>query len=419
MSALTLTVAQLNDYVRRQLAMDPMLNAVKVSGEISGFKRHYSGHMYFALKDDQARVSCVMFRQNTYNLTFEPRDGMHVTLMGSASLYAQTGSFQLYAESMIEQGVGELFVKFEALKAKLMAEGLFDPSIKKPLMMMPNCVGIVTSRSGAVLRDIVRVIQRRYPNMSIVLCSCAVQGVGAAEEIASAIDRLNAHGQADVILCGRGGGSMEDLWAFNEEVVARAIVRSNIPVISCVGHETDFTIADFVADVRAATPSVAAELAVPVKAELALRLEEINASMKRALYTQMKWLRARLQTIASSPVFTQPKRVFIDERIMRLTRLDEKLLQGIVAQIREKKMQLSALNRALSALNPSAVINRGYAVITGEKGILTGIEQLHIDQKVGIQLRDGHAQASVTEITGRSIPKRQEAAHGGEKESKL
>ncbi|MBR3504181.1 MAG: exodeoxyribonuclease VII large subunit, partial [Clostridia bacterium] len=254
----TLSVSQLNEYVRKSLAGDPMLQNIRVSGELSGVKRHFSGHIYFTLKDESARVQCVMFRSAATGLAFLPEDGMRVVVRGSASLYTAAGAFQIYADAIERQGVGELYLRFEALKRRLSEEGLFDPAIKRELPALPRTIGVVTSRAGAVLHDIVRVARRRDPNVRILLAPAAVQGAGAAEDIARAIALLNRQGEADVILCGRGGGSLEDLWPFNEEIVARAIRSSRIPVVSCVGHETDFTIADFAADLRAPTPSAAA-----------------------------------------------------------------------------------------------------------------------------------------------------------------
>ena len=277
-----LSVEQLGEYVRRHLAGDPLLRAVRVRGELSGFKRHTSGHLYFAIKDEKARVQCVMFRQNALSLDFEPRDGQMVVVSGSASLYVASGAFQLYCQGMRREGAGELFLRFEALKEKLSREGLFDPARKRPLPLLPRRVGIVTSPTGAALRDMVRVARRRDPGVDILLCPAQVQGAAAAGEIVAALEALNRHGGCDVILVGRGGGSMEDLWPFNEEKVARAIAASRIPVVSCVGHETDFTIADFVADVRAATPSMAAELVVPVRSELLRGLDQLQARLNRA-----------------------------------------------------------------------------------------------------------------------------------------
>ena len=240
-----LSVSELNEYARRLLAGDPLLRNLEVTGEISGYKRHYSGHRYFSLKDETARVQCVMFRQNAMGLDFEPADGMRVTVRASASIFARDGAFQLYINSMRQSGQGDLFARFEKLKQKLQAEGLFDPARKRDVPAMPRVIGVATSETGAALRDIIHVARRRNPNVGIIVAPCAVQGEGAAAEIVRAIERLNANGESDVLLVGRGGGSIEDLWAFNEEIVARAIAASRIPVISCVGHEIDFTISDF------------------------------------------------------------------------------------------------------------------------------------------------------------------------------
>ena len=265
MKGLTLSVSQLNDYVRRSLASDPLLRGLCVTGEISNLKRHVSGHWYFTLKDEEAAINCAMFRQSAMSLRFRPENGQRVRAFGSVSLYVKTGSYQLYVDAMEPDGVGDLYMRFEALKRKLSEEGLFDAQLKKQLPFLPKGVGIVTSKTGAVVHDIAQVTWRRFPGMPLVLCPVKVQGEGAAAEIAEGLRTLDKRTDIDVIIVGRGGGSMEDLWAFNEEKVARAIAACKKPVISAVGHETDVTIADFTADVRAATPSVAAELADPVK----------------------------------------------------------------------------------------------------------------------------------------------------------
>ena len=270
-----MSVSELNEYARRLLASDPLLRNLEVSGEISGYKHHYSGHRYFTLKDSGARVQCVMFRQDGMSLDFEPCDGMKVTVKASASIFVRDGSYQLYVNSMQKSGLGDLYARFEELKSKLMAEGLFDAARKREIPLLPKKIGLVTSETGAAVRDMIRVARRRNPNIGILIAPCAVQGAAAVPEIVRSIRRLNENGECDVLLVGRGGGSIEDLWAFNEEAVARAIASSRIPVISCVGHEIDFTIADFVADLRAPTPSAAAEMAVPVYSEISDSLRPI------------------------------------------------------------------------------------------------------------------------------------------------
>ena len=405
MSDWVLSVYQLCEYVRKQLAADPILSRVRVRGEISGFKRHYSGHLYFSIKDEQARVQCVMFRQSAMALGFEPKDGMRVVVSGSASLYPASGNFQIYCESMEREGAGALHEQFEALKARLSLEGLFDPARKRSLPMLPKCVGIVTSRSGAALRDMVRVINRRYPGMNIVLAPALAQGEGAAKEIAEALDRLNELGGVDVILCGRGGGSIEDLWAFNEEVVARAIARSRMPVVSCVGHETDFTIADFVADVRAATPSVAAELAVPVYDQLVEDLNDLSARLVRAGRAPIVLLRARLAAIASAHVLKNPRAAMIDARRAALVTLDTRQDAAMRTCVAGRRAQLSERSRALRALNPDAVLGRGYARLVGASGHVTRMNQLALGDTIQIKMCDGCAVATVDAL--------KEDNHGG------
>ena len=278
----TLSVSELNDYVRRALASDPALRFVSLRGEISDFKRYASGHWYFTLKDDESRIQCVCYRQYASQIQFQPENGMKVILNGAVGLYTVSGAYQFYAESMTLDGVGELYLKFEALKAKLMKEGLFDVSRKRPLPLMPRAIGVVTSRSGAVIHDIATVTRRRFPAMQIILRPAQVQGEGAAEDIAAGIEEIARLPQVDVIIVGRGGGSLEDLWAFNEEIVVRAIAACPIPIVSAVGHEVDVTLSDLAADLRAATPSAAAEVCVPEKKQLLNNLEKYRLSLLRA-----------------------------------------------------------------------------------------------------------------------------------------
>jgi len=435
----TLSVTQLNDYVRKMIAGDPLLRGIRVEGELSGFKRHFSGHLYFTLKDENARVQCVMFRADAAALDFQPSDGMRVVVSGSASLYAQTGAFQIYADSMTRQGVGDLYLKFERLKRRLADEGLFDPALKREIPAFPRTIGVVTSRTGAVLRDIVRVAHRRNPRVGILVAPSSVQGAGAAQEIAEAIELLNRQGEAEVILCGRGGGSIEDLWPFNEEIVARAIRASRIPVISCVGHETDFTIADFAADLRAPTPSAAAELAVPEAGALRDRLEEDVVRLNRALSGVIRLDRMRLNHLKESdvlscpvksligdrrkslerlmdaPCFVQPEKTLIGERRHRLEKLATssafdwpKKLPEKRYQLEKNRLRLNAamekpraaaasrlelLTRALNAVNPSAVLERGYAVVKRDGRALSDAAALRDGAPVQIVLRDGGVDA--------------------------
>lgn len=392
-----ISVAELNEYVRLKLASDVFLRAVDVTGEISGYKHHVSGHRYFTLKDSSARVQCVMFRQQAYALDFMPADGMRVTVHASASLFVRDGNYQLYVASMRQEGAGDLFLRFEALKRKLTAEGLFDPARKREIPFYPREIGIVTSKTGAAIRDMIRVSRRRNPGISIVVAPCAVQGAAAADEIVRAIGRLNAQGAADVLLVGRGGGSMEDLWPFNEEKVARAIAASRIPVISCVGHETDFTIADFVADVRAATPSMAAELAVPVRAELVAAVGEMTARLVRALANGQALRRARFAQRAFARVLTNPSEVLIAPCAERLKRLADRATTAMMGTTRLQQAKLAELVRTLDAVGPAHVLARGYAAIRKEEKYVARAGELTPGDEISIIMTDGAKAARVTE----------------------
>ena len=410
MSEWILQVSDLNEYVRRMLSADPMLRSIRIRGEISNFKAHSSGHWYFTLKDDQARIACVMFRQSAIRMSVRPRDGMAVILSGSVSLYPQTGTYQFYADAMRPDGVGDLYQQFEALKNKLAAEGLFDASRKRPLPRRPKRIAVVTSRTGAVLQDIRKVSAQRDPGVPLVLLPVQVQGAGAAEEIAAAIRRAGTLGGVEVIITGRGGGSMEDLWAFNEEVVARALAESPVPVISAVGHETDFTIADFAADVRASTPSNAAELAVPDRSEmleglrmlkkhlgqaaarnvdekrrllmmLEMRLEGVSPERKMAdMQRRLEMCRLRLNQAAEGRITAlQPATAML--RVQLDLRMDDRL--------RSCRERTARLKTRLEAISPMQVLERGYAMVTGPEGLITGRDAAMASKSMTLHFRDG------------------------------
>lgn len=384
MSEWILQVSDLNEYVRRTLAADPMLRSLRIRGEISNFKRHSSGHWYFTLKDEQCRINCVMFRQNAMRMSLRPADGMQVVLSGSVSLWAEGGSYQFYAENMRPDGLGTLYQQFEALKSKLAAEGLFDAGRKRPLPLRPKKIAIVTSPTGAVLHDIRNVAARRDAGVPLVLLPVQVQGVGAAESIAAAIRKAGTLTGVEVIITGRGGGSMEDLWAFNEEIVARAIAESPVPVISAVGHETDFTIADFAADVRASTPSQAAELAVPDVSELVDGLKMLRRHLAQAAMAQLRGTQARLalcqrrmetlrpdRRIAELQAAVQQTRNRLD-RCMdarltayppKMTLLRMRMDHGAEEALRRYAQRTSQCRTRLEALNPAGVLERGYALV--------------------------------------------------------
>ena len=392
-------VSELNEYVSLVLAGDPNLSDLRVSGEISGFKRHSSGHLYFSLKDEAALVRCVMFRQQAMRLNFQPQDGMQVLLYGRASLYEKDGSFQLYANYLKKSGEGELYLRFLQLKKELEERGWFDEARKRPIPFLPRKVGVVTSGTGAAVQDILNIIQRRFPRMPIVVYSVRVQGAGAAEEIAKAILKMNQEKAADVLIVGRGGGSIEDLWAFNETAVAEAIFQSEIPVISAVGHETDFTIADFVADLRAPTPSAAAELAVP-EMDVCYEAVKLQAKqMHRALNARLERMRDAVKLFASSKAFRLLEHKLMSER-QSLDSLREYASRGARERVSAARAEIARMAGQLSALNPSAVLERGYAILTDPEGrALGGIAQMQTGEIVNIRMHDGIAAAKIETLS--------------------
>ena len=394
-----LTVTQLNDYVTGLLSRDPMLRNVSLSGEISNFRVTASGHAYFALKDEGALVRCVMFRSQLAGLRFRPADGAHVVASGYVSLYGRDGQYQFYTQAMEPVGVGELYQRFEKIKQALLEEGYFDQQHKKPLPLLPRRVGVVTSPTGAVIRDIRQVTRRRYPNMDLLLCPAKVQGEGAAEEIARGIAILDSVEDVDVIIVGRGGGSIEDLWAFNEPLVASAIFACRTPVISAVGHETDFTIADFVADLRAPTPSAAAELAVPRKEECMERLAALLVRAGGALETRLREERSRLALLRSSPAFAHPQRQMEQER-QRLDLLNERIEQAECLRLEREKHGLDKLAARLDGASPLSALRRGYVLAQGEDGsVRTRAAQLAPDETVRLRFADGEVRTKVQSVS--------------------
>ncbi len=392
-------VSELNEYVSLVLSGDPVLNDVRVSGEISGFKRHSSGHLYFSLKDESALVRCVMFRQQAIRLNFQPQDGMQVLLYGKASLYEKDGSFQLYANYLKKSGEGELYLRFLALKKELEERGWFSPDRKKIIPFLPRRVGVVTSGTGAALQDILNIIHRRFPRMPVVVASVRVQGAGAAEEIAEAIDEMNRKHAADVLIVGRGGGSMEDLWAFNEPLVAEAIYRSDIPIVSAVGHETDFTIADFVADLRAPTPSAAAELCVPEMEACYEAIRMQSERMRRALNARMERMRASVRLFASAKAFRLLENRLLSER-QTLDGVRERAYRGVREQMNAAKAELQRLLAQMNALDPSAVLERGYAILSDTNGhALGGVGAMQPGDAVNIRMHDGTAGAKIERVS--------------------
>ena len=388
------TVTQLNKYLKDRFDEDENLNAVLVKGEISNFKNHYTGHLYFTLKDENSLIKCIMFKSYAEKLQFKPKDGMKVMVFGSVSVFERDGVYQIYCKSMLEDGMGDLHEKFEQLKAKLEAEGLFSQSHKKTIPMYPKIIGVLTSQTGAVIRDIINVSSRRNPNVYIRLLPVPVQGPGAAEQIASKIKLMNEKKLADVLIVGRGGGSLEDLWTFNEEIVARAIYESEIPIISAVGHETDFTIADFVADLRAPTPSAAAELAVPDIYELKQKIQNYQNRYKEALKKKIEVMKLKFEKIMKSRVFTDPTRKIIDNSII-LDDYIKRLEKAITETQKHKKNKYNELIAKLDALSPLKTLIRGYSIVEKEGKIIKSAKQVNKLDEISIKFIDGKIQAKV------------------------
>ncbi|MBE6807149.1 MAG: exodeoxyribonuclease VII large subunit [Ruminococcaceae bacterium] len=393
-----ISVAQLNHYVKTLLEGDPNLASVQVCGEISNFTHHYqSGHMYMTLKDDGAAVRAVMFKWSASKLQFRPEDGMRVIVRARVSLYENTGGYQIYIDEMQPDGVGALQVAFEQLKKKLAAEGLFDDSRKKPLPKYPTRVGVITSPTGAAVRDILNVLGRRYPLADVVFCPVLVQGEGAAPSIVEAIRRFNAASAADLLIVGRGGGSIEDLWAFNEESVARAVAESAIPVISAVGHETDFTICDFVADLRAPTPSAAAELAVPDAGRLLSFMDNVRARLSTATRNHVSGASARLSVLKEKRCLSAPQ-YYTEEQSLRLDYLTRRFVAASQQQLGAADRRLAAAASKLDALSPLKVLGRGYSIgYTAAGEVLDSVNRVQVGESLRLRLADGTLRCEVTE----------------------
>ncbi|MCL1855049.1 MAG: exodeoxyribonuclease VII large subunit [Clostridia bacterium] len=394
---LTLTVSELNEYVRRSLAGDPMLHGISLRGEISNMKRHISGHWYFTLKDAQSAVNCAMFRQAALTAPFIPRDGQQVRLFGSAGLYTKTGQYQFYVDAMERDGVGEMYARFEELKQRLTREGIFDPALKKPIPLLPRGVGIVTSKTGSVIHDMARVSWRRNPGMPLFLCPVKVQGTGAAAEVAEGIATMERFEGVDVIIVGRGGGSTEDLWAFNEEEVARAIFACGKPIISAVGHETDVTLADFAADLRAPTPSAAAELAVQPRKELLGEVFHRFLKLERAFQLKIKEMQIILSSLDQRLTEQDPER---QRQLLwaRVQQADGRLHSCTVGMAAEKAHALAQCEIRLRAAGPMATIARGYTMVLKDGSLTRSVDQVRPGDSIRILMQDGEVTAGVTEV---------------------
>ena len=397
MKPVAITVSELNKYIKNKVDEDEYLNNVYVKGEISNFKHHYTGHMYFTLKDEKSLIKCVMFKSSTSTLKFIPKDGMKVLIFGTVAVYEAGGVYQIYCKAMQEDGVGDLYQKYEELKNKLEKEGLFRKEYKKNIPLMPKTIGVLTSQTGAVIRDIINVSTRRNPNVNIKLYPIPVQGVGAAEKIVDALKIMNENKLSDVIILARGGGSLEDLWPFNEEIVARAIYESKIPIISAVGHETDFTIADFVADLRAPTPSAAAELAQVDVYEIQKKLLAYQERFKQALRKRLELMRLRYEKAMSSRVFTDPMKQ-INEKYILVDMKTKEIENNILNKLKESKNKATNIITKLDTLSPLKTLARGYSITEYNGKILKSVKQIKTNDEIEIRLNDGNITAKALEI---------------------
>ena len=395
MAQQVLSITQLNEYIRGRMDADPLLTQVAVRGEISNYKLYPSGHHYFTLKDEASALKCVMFKGNAMRLRFRPENGMKVIAMGKVSVFPRDGAYQLYCSAMAMDGVGDLYAAFEQLKKKLAAQGLFDPAHKKPLPQYPGTIGIITSSAGAAVHDMLRILRKRYPLSHVRLLPVRVQGVEAPGEIAAAIQYANRYKLADLLIVGRGGGSIEDLWAFNDERVAYAIYESEIPVISAVGHEPDVTISDYVADLRAATPSNAAELAVPDQEALRQTLDSMAAAMANGLGRQLKAACQHLSVLSQSPALRSPTG-YIEQREKSLELLKNRLISAQNQSITRKNARYIAAVSKLDAMSPLKVLTRGYSMAQTERGdVLRSVNQVELGERINISLSDGKLSATV------------------------
>ena len=390
-----LSITQLNEYIRSRMDADPLLTQVSVRGEISNYKLYPSGHHYFTLKDESSALRCVMFKGNAMRLRFRPENGMKVIAWGKVSVFPRDGAYQLYCTALTVDGIGDLYAAFEQLKKRLGEKGLFDPTHKKPLPKYPGTIGIITSSAGAAVHDMLRILRKRFPLSNVRLLPVRVQGVEAPSEIAAAIRYANQYQLADLLIVGRGGGSIEDRWAFNDERVAYAIYDSKIPVISAVGHEPDVTISDFVADLRAATPSNAAELAVPDQDTLRQNLDTMSTAMASALNRQVKNAQQHLTVLSQSPALRSPTG-YLEQREQGLVLLKNRMVSVQNQNIDRKNARYVAAISKLDAMSPLKVLTRGYSMAQTEQGkVLRSVRQVEIGERIHISLSDGSLRATV------------------------
>lgn len=389
-----ISVEELNKYIKNKLDNDEYLNNVLVKGEISNFKLHYTGHMYFTLKDEKSLIKCIMFKGYTAHLSFIPKDGMKIQLFGSVQVFERDGVYQIYVKAMKEDGIGSLYEQYEKLKSELEKEGLFSASHKKAIPKFPKIIGVLTSSTGSVIKDIINVSTRRNPNVYIKLLPVPVQGIGVGNKIAEAIKYMNDMKLADVLIIGRGGGSLEDLWPFNEEVVARAIYDSEIPIISAVGHETDFSISDFVADLRAPTPSAAAELAVPNIVDIKYMIDQYQNQYKVLLKRKVQLMRARYEMIMENKSFKNPL-LRLENSVIVIDKLEKDVYDFFRNFLNKNESKFNKIVSGLDALSPMKTLLRGYSIIEKDNYVVKSINDLNIGDNIKIILSDGERNANI------------------------
>ena len=389
-----ISVTELNKYIKEKFEQDQTLNAVLVKGEISNFKHHYTGHMYFTLKDENSLIKCIMFKTQTSNLNFVPKDGTKVLAFGTVAVFERDGQYQIYCKAMQEDGVGSLHKAYEELKQKLEKQGLFDAKHKKAIPVMPKVIGVLTSQTGSVVQDIINVSTRRNPNVYLRIFPIPVQGEGAKEKIAKAIEIMNEKQLADVLIIARGGGSLEDLWPFNEEIVAQAIYNSEIPIISAVGHETDFTISDFVSDLRAPTPSAAAELAVPNVVQIKQSILNYNNRYNQSLKKKIEFMKLRYEKCMTKSVFKEPLRK-INDLYIQLDNLIKSMDNNINNKIKDCKTKFIEQTAKLDAMSPLKTLIRGYCIGELNGKIINSSKQLKEEDEIALKFFDGVVNAKV------------------------
>ena len=391
---LAITVSDLNKYIKNKIADDEYLNNVLIKGEISNFKNHYTGHMYFTLKDKDSLIKCICFKSYAQKLTFMPKDGMKVMVLGTVSVFERDGIYQIYVKAMEEDGLGDLYTKYQELKEKLEIQGLFSEEHKMKIPIMPKVIGVLTSKTGSVIKDIINVSTRRNPNVYIRLLPVPVQGEGAAEKIAEGIEYMNKNKLADVLILARGGGSLEDLWPFNEEIVANSIYNSEIPIISAVGHETDFTIADFVADLRAPTPSAAAELAVSDIYEVQRKIDTYQDRLRNSLIKKVELMKMRYEKVMASVVFKEPLRK-VNDNYQKIDTIIKSLDTLIKTKQEKEKTKYIELVSKLDALSPLKTLYRGYSITEKDGSVVKSVKQLKSGDNIEIRFNDGSKKAVV------------------------